>query len=137
MNQSVEHSGADTQLAKELGGKLRAYRKARRITIKEVADGAQVSPSLISQVERGLATTSLATLRRVAELLGVPLMTLFSSGEAAMDADADETGRQVVVRANNRRRLRVDQPDIDYRLLTPDTDRSIEFSRIILEPLAR
>lgn len=56
---------------------IRKLRNERGMTIAELAAAAQVSPALISQVERGLTEPSLATLRQIARALDVPLFDLF------------------------------------------------------------
>jgi transcriptional regulator with XRE-family HTH domain len=61
-----------------LGDRLRAIRLARRLTLREVADGAGVSESFVSQLERGRSSASVATLQRIAAALGVEVSDLFS-----------------------------------------------------------
>lgn len=59
--------------------RIRALRTAAGMTLAQLAAAAQVSPALISQVERGLVDPSLATLRQIARVLGVPLFGLFDA----------------------------------------------------------
>src|SRR5260221_7907814 len=59
--------------ALELGRRIRTLRLERKLTLQTVAGMARVSQSLISQVERGLASPSINTLRRVAGALDVPI----------------------------------------------------------------
>lgn len=47
------------------------------MTAARLASEAEVSPALISQVERGTSDPSLDSLRRIARALGVPLFDLF------------------------------------------------------------
>lgn len=54
-----------------LGARLRARRKALRLTLKEVAIGSGLSVGFISQIERGIALPSLSSLVSVAGVLGV------------------------------------------------------------------
>lgn len=64
-------------LETELGDRLRSIRHRRRATLKEVADRAEISESFLSQIERGRAGASIATLQRVAGALGVGVPDLF------------------------------------------------------------
>jgi transcriptional regulator with XRE-family HTH domain len=61
----------------DVGERLRAIRGLRRATLKTVADRAGVSESFLSQVERGKASASIASLRRIAGALGVSVADLF------------------------------------------------------------
>jgi transcriptional regulator with XRE-family HTH domain len=57
--------------------KLREWRVANDYTLKEVADLAGVSDSMLSLVERGLRNLSPRTRVMVARRLGVPVGELF------------------------------------------------------------
>jgi transcriptional regulator with XRE-family HTH domain len=57
----------------EMGDRLRAARTERGLSLRALADRVSVSPSLISQVERGLARPSVNTLYAIARELDVSL----------------------------------------------------------------
>jgi len=61
----------------DVGERLRAIRTLRRVTLKTVADRAGLSESFLSQVERGRANASVASLKRIAGALGVNVADLF------------------------------------------------------------
>jgi transcriptional regulator with XRE-family HTH domain len=61
----------------DVGERLRAIRRLRRITLKTVAERAELSESFLSQVERGRANASVASLRRISAALGVNVADLF------------------------------------------------------------
>jgi transcriptional regulator with XRE-family HTH domain len=65
-----------------LGERLRRLRRARRRTLRAVADAAAVSESFLSQVERGVANPSISSLTRVATALGVSVHDLFAPARA-------------------------------------------------------
>ena len=117
-----------TESSNELGAQIRTRRKERRLTLDALANAAGVSRSLVSQVERGLASPSLLTLRRLAEALGVPMAALFErpDGEGHAPRKAEE---RYVVRADQRKRFVASRAQVAYELLTPDIDRRIEFLR--------
>jgi transcriptional regulator with XRE-family HTH domain len=71
-SQSPEHV-----LEVDLGERLRAIRRLRRATLKTVAARAGLSESFLSQVERGRASASIASLQRIASALGVSVADLF------------------------------------------------------------
>lgn len=66
-----------------LGARVRALRQQRRVTLRELAGNAGVSPSLISQFERGQVNVSVGVLRRIAQALGLATADLFDAGTAA------------------------------------------------------
>jgi len=61
----------------DVGERLRAIRRIRRCTLRTVAERSGLSESFLSQVERGRANASIASLRRIAEALGVSVADLF------------------------------------------------------------
>jgi len=54
-----------------LGGKIRALRQRLKRTLEYTATAAGISKPFLSQIERGLATPSLASLNGIADALGV------------------------------------------------------------------
>ncbi|MHB1876174.1 MAG: helix-turn-helix domain-containing protein [Streptosporangiaceae bacterium] len=63
----------------DVGVRLRQVRLARRLTLRDVARAAGISESFLSQLERGRANASVATLRRVAAALGLGIGDLFAA----------------------------------------------------------
>jgi transcriptional regulator with XRE-family HTH domain len=61
----------------DVGERLRAIRKLRRVTLRTIADRSGLSESFLSQVERGRANASVASLKRIAAALGVNVSDLF------------------------------------------------------------
>jgi len=62
----------------EIGERLRELRIQRGLTQEEMADRCELSKGFISQVERDLASPSIATLKDMLECLGVTLQNFFS-----------------------------------------------------------
>ncbi len=62
----------------EIGEKLRQLRQMRGLTQEEMADRCELTKGFISQVERDLASPSIATLTDMLECLGVSLSDFFS-----------------------------------------------------------
>jgi len=92
----------------------------------ELAQKAGISRSLVSQVEQNAANPSIETLRRIAIALGVPIARLFEEQHDAPNG--------IVVRKDQRKRLRVPESNLLYELLSPDLDRQIEFVWIEVKP---
>ena len=78
---SLQFSSMSSQTAEaehvDVGERLRAIRRLRRVTLKTVAERADLSESFLSQVERGRANASIASLKRIAAALGVNVADLF------------------------------------------------------------
>lgn len=65
--------------ADPLATRIRALRKARGLTLRELAQRAGVTESFLSQVERGTASPSISSLRRIASGLGQSIGSLFDA----------------------------------------------------------
>lgn len=111
-----------------LAGDIRALRKARSLTLSEVAISLGRSVGWVSQIERGLSVPSLGDLRALADLFGVPL-SLFFGHDAA-----DEAERGVIVRAGRRRILGTSDSGLVEELLSPDLGGSFELLRSVFAP---
>jgi transcriptional regulator with XRE-family HTH domain len=72
-----------TETRVDIGERLRAIRTLRRITLRTVAERAELSESFLSQVERGRANASVASLKRIAGALGVNVSDLFEPNGSA------------------------------------------------------
>lgn len=108
----------------ELGRRIRTLREEHGRSLREVAEGAEVSESFLSQVERGVASPSVASLRRIAEALGESVASFF--------AGPSSSGR--VVRAGRRRRLVHPSRKWEDVLLTPRESRKLQIILSRIEP---
>lgn len=134
----VELNGTATRAERlrSLGSQIRGLRRAQRLSSVELARRCGVSPSLISQVERGLTAPSLEVLWGVARALDVPIGTFFhADAEPAANAEPSAAAGvavplprsgAVVVRAGARKRLGLTS-SLTYQLLSPDLQHRIEF----------
>ena len=77
-----------------LGQRLKDVRVRAGMTLRELARQADVSPSLISQIENGKSQPSVATLYAFSRLLNVSVDELFE----------EEAGAEVVAAAKGQRR---------------------------------
>jgi transcriptional regulator with XRE-family HTH domain len=65
-----------------LGERIKTLRRERALQQRQLAEKAELTPSMVSQIESGRLTPSLNTLGRIAAALGVPIAALFD-GEPA------------------------------------------------------
>lgn len=82
------------------GGKLRAIRERKNITLKEVARLAGVSESLVSQIERNKVSPSIDTLLTLADVLDIDLEYLFSDYKQNKQVSILRAGRGSVLTLN-------------------------------------
>ncbi|MBU1741255.1 MAG: helix-turn-helix domain-containing protein [Proteobacteria bacterium] len=61
----------------KFGSKIKAFRTDRGLTLKQVADVAGCSTGYISQIEHEKVSPSIATLKRIAQALGVRIVDFF------------------------------------------------------------
>lgn len=108
-----EASGAPT-LA--VGARIRELRQLRRHTLRVVADRTGLTESFLSQVERGRANASLASLHRITTALGVDIAHLF---------DQSWDSQPKVLRKQDRHAIEVGQL-CRKTLLTPWPFRHLE-----------
>jgi DNA-binding XRE family transcriptional regulator/quercetin dioxygenase-like cupin family protein len=69
-----------------IGGRIRAERVRRGISLRSLARSVGLSPSLISQIETGKCQPSVSTLYAITTALGVSVQDVF--GEAGADGQA-------------------------------------------------
>ncbi|AYE86313.1 helix-turn-helix domain-containing protein [Sulfitobacter sp. D7] len=116
----AKRQGAEATAPRSLGADLRAIRKGRRLTLTDMAEALDRSVGWVSQVERDISTPSISDLRRMAEILDVPVSLLF--GEATVTPEE----RGYVVRAGARRAMGSAANGLTEELLSPDLTDSFE-----------
>jgi len=100
-----------------LGEAIRTHRKLKAMTLLALAKRAGFSISYLSQIERNLLTPSIDTLRRLAEVLGIP------AGQLMLKDARQPNSPVAVVRKSERKQLAFPGSNIHYELLTPDMRR--------------
>ena len=113
----MDHARPTSQ---SLGADLRALRKARGLTLSDMADRLGRSVGWLSQVERDLSEPSITDLRHMGAALDVPVSMLF----AHAPAPAEEAGH--VVRADARRPLGTGEAGLIEELISPDLTDDFE-----------
>ena len=61
-----------------LGARIKALRLERELQQRQLAEKAELTPSMVSQIESGRLSPSLHTLGKIATALGVPIASLFA-----------------------------------------------------------
>jgi transcriptional regulator with XRE-family HTH domain len=127
-------------LAEPVGERLRVRREEAGMSLRALAREIGVSPSLISQIEHGKATPSVATLYAIVSLLDISLDELFfaerkggatvrragDDGEAPAVAGWQAPSEGPVLRAENRLSLTL-ASGVRWERLTASHDAGVEF----------
>ncbi len=83
----------DNRLEAAIGRQVRQFRQQLDMTVAEVAKLAGLSPGMLSKIENGMTSPSLATLRALSEALQVPVTALFREYEEERDATFVKAGQ--------------------------------------------
>jgi transcriptional regulator with XRE-family HTH domain len=108
----------------DLGARIRALRLARRGTLRQLAAAAGVTESFLSQVERGVASPSIASVQRIARALGATIAELFAADERAGS----------LVRVGDRHRIVYQGLGAVDEFLTRATDGRLQVIMSTIEP---
>jgi transcriptional regulator with XRE-family HTH domain len=107
-----------------IGHQLRELRTRRGLSLRTLATRAGVSATLLSQIERGITEPSLSTLRRLADVFGESVASLF---------DDDKAPAVWVSRPGERSSLMGPHGRVRYERLTPGNGQ-LEVLRGVLVP---
>lgn len=77
---------ASPAAADALGARVRFLRRSRGLTLVRLADSAELSHPFLSQIERGRARPSMASLERIALALGTSVVELLAPVSARAEA---------------------------------------------------
>jgi transcriptional regulator with XRE-family HTH domain len=113
----------------EIGEQLRARRHALGLSLRALADRLGVSPSLISQIERGRANPSVSTLYAIVAELDVSLDELLFNERRG---PAERPGAGPIQRATERHRIRL-ASGVLWERLTTVSEPGVEFLYVIYE----
>jgi transcriptional regulator with XRE-family HTH domain len=112
--------GRSSRLLHILGKQVRDLRKARAITLAELARRTGMSISYLSQVERSISNPSVIALYEISRALDVNISWFFANGDPSPEDEPD-----YVVRAGNRRKVAFEGGAVD-ELLSPSVRGQLE-----------
>ena len=114
----------------DIGEQLRARRHARGMSLRDLADRLHCSPSLISQIERGLANPSVSTLYAMVAELDVSLDELLFN-ERRLTTHQGSTA-DPIQRGQERHRIRL-ASGVLWERLTTVSEPGVEFLHVTYE----
>lgn len=68
---------SDEVIIKEFGANLRRVRENKGLSLRELAHRADIATNTVNRIEQGITDTSMTTIVRIAEALGVDPGELF------------------------------------------------------------
>lgn len=95
----------------EVGGRIRSLRRARGISLKQVAERAELSIGFLSQLERGISSASIRVLARLADALEVGIAEIYGGSTTESPL--------LVARVNERKRFDFPESGMAKEVLTP------------------
>jgi transcriptional regulator with XRE-family HTH domain len=110
-----------------LGPEIRSLRKRRGLTLKEVANRTGYTESFLSQVERGLTSPSISSLKEIGAALGIALTHFFEKKTKAQ--------RILFLRRGQGKRMNMPAKRAVFCLLAPNApERKMDPLFIVMEP---
>lgn len=97
-----------------IGSRLRELRRERKLSLQKVASIAGLSIGLISQIERGITTPSVRSLKLISHAIGIPVDILFTQPEQPVESEEG-----YIVRTENRRVISLESHGMILELLSP------------------
>ena len=91
-NPSTAEDTSVKALEVAIGRQVRTFRNRLNMTVANVAKQAQLSSGMLSKIENGLTSPSLATLNALANALHVPVTSLFRGYEEQRDVTFIKNG---------------------------------------------
>lgn len=119
---------APRQTTPIIGTRMRELRKARGLTLKQLAATTGLSIGYLSQLERQAADPSVRALNVISTALGVGINWFFPDPDTVSDPEAD-----LVVRADRRRTLRFSSGVRD-ELISPNLSGQLELIVTTFDP---
>ena len=87
----------DNSLEIAIGREVKGFRRNLGMTVVELAKLASLSPGMLSKIENGQTSPSLATLKSLAGALNVPVTSLFRQFEEERDASFVRAGEGIEI----------------------------------------
>lgn len=100
-----------------IGNKIKEFRKLKNMGLRDLADKANMSASMLSQVENNSVNPSINTLKNIANVLNIPLFKFFQESERR---------EGFIVRKDEYPIIGISNEEVQYKLLTKNPNTSLE-----------
>jgi transcriptional regulator with XRE-family HTH domain len=120
-----------------IGPRLRQAREQKNMSVRGLARYVGVSPSLVSQIERGRVMPSVGTLYSLANELGLVVDDLFTGAQTRKNRDRDDDMAAAdvanpVLKSGQRKVIKL-ADGVRWERLTPTPDKDVEFLVVVYD----
>lgn len=115
-------------MSRQIGDDIRALRKARGMTLKDLASAIGRSLGWLSQIERGQTEPSVRDLGLIADQFGISISFFFRSASRA------EAEQGTILRAADRMPIGSTESGLTEELLSPSLSGSFEMIKSVFAP---
>ncbi|MGA0595883.1 helix-turn-helix domain-containing protein [Enterovirga sp. CN4-39] len=130
MDELILHDGEGLGADEEfIGSQIRALRRIKGLTLQQVAAQARISVGYLSQIERNRSKLPIGVLKRISNVLGVQMSWFFQPETIGPPEERD-----LIVRAERRRKMSFTGTGIKEELLSPNLDGPLELLLSIIDP---
>jgi transcriptional regulator with XRE-family HTH domain len=131
------NAAASRARASNIGPRLRQAREHKNMSVRGLARYVGVSPSLVSQIERGRVMPSVGTLYSIANELGLVVDDLFTGAQPRRTASGktEMTAADVVnpvLKTAQRKTIKL-ADGVRWERLTPTPDKDVEFLVVVYD----
>ncbi len=112
-----------------IGHQIRDLRRAKRMTLTELADRIGRSTGNISEIERGKTAVTIPVLQEISAALDVQINWFFHG-----EVSSSKKERHFIVRKENRRTLKLNNAGLTEELLSPNLSGKLEFLLTTYQP---
>ncbi len=136
--ENVNAAASRARVSSGIGPKLRQARERKNMSVRGLARYVGVSPSLVSQIERGRVMPSVGTLYSIANELGLVVDDLFTGAQprrAASGGKPEPTAADVVnpvLKTSQRKTIKL-ADGVRWERLTPTPDKDVEFLVVVYD----
>lgn len=123
----------ETASASDVGARIRALRRQQGVSARAVADALGISPSAMSQIERGVLQPSIARLIAITDALGVPLAEVFEAPLEPHDEQDTSEGVFALQRAHQAQPVEL-ETGVVFRRLTPGLTPGVDYFESVYAP---
>ena len=90
-------AGEARSLERAIGSQIRQLRRRLNLSVADLASAAQISTGMMSKIETGQISASLASLQSIAAALSAPMTALFAAFEDQRDCSYVKANQGVVI----------------------------------------
>jgi len=108
----------ESERLSEVGWRIRSIRTRKRLTLRELSGACGLSVGFLSQIERGLSSFSISSLRSVCQALDVSLADVLVMSNGPGNAILVDPRHSAITKGDNRSHVSLSDASIKYRFLS-------------------